>query len=173
MVDNSNKIKYLEKIWLKTMACHFPQNYYIVAFFIKFDATNLIIWPIFLAKMYDKLFMYYHIGQKLQLTCNFWVYTPCLSLLETFWLFFYVTKYYFFSKFLIIGLALLTFALLTVDWTQPDSCVSPSPQGASPSPSPQESVRVHRAWVRVHGAWVQVRTQTRPLSQSLDSLQHW
>ncbi len=78
--------------------------------------------------------MYYHIGPKFQLICNFWVYTPCLSLLETFWLFFYVTKYNFFSKFLIIGLKMLTFALLNVDRTQPDSCLSPSPQGASPSP---------------------------------------
>ena len=83
--------------------------------------------------MYNKLLMYHKISQKLLLTCNFWVETPCLSLLETFSLFFCVTKYYFFSKLSIIRLKMLAFELLNVDWTQPDS----SPQGASLSLSPQ------------------------------------
>ena len=32
---------------------------------------------------------------------------------------------------------MLTFASVNLDRTRPDSCLSPSPQGASPSPSPQ------------------------------------
>ncbi len=34
---------------------------------------------------------------------------------------------------------MLTFALMNVDRTRPDSCMSPSPQGASPSLSPQSA----------------------------------